>query len=351
MERIALHRAFWDRKGQPYPIAAFRVAPDFFFSRHFRAAADLLVPGRLITPEQLDVDLFLPEYETMFLQAEEIGQDAFWVAEPFTGIPWMEAMLGCEVRAGAESFTSKPWMKSLDRIDGVRIGAENPWLLKYLEFTEKLAALSAGRFPVGMPIMRGPSDVVGAIMGQTEMVFALSDEGDRMKELFLRVTEAFLCVIDRQNALIPSFHGGSALGFYHVFCPGTGIWYQEDLSAIMSPSLYREFLAEPERRICEGREFTAIHLHPSSFFILDELLAKDDLKAIEVNKDVGGPSIGEMMPVFRKIQERKSLIIWGDLDEADIRLIKSELSPDGLFLDIIAPSVRSAEALRDLVRG
>jgi len=349
-EKIALHRSFWNRKAQPYPIAAFRVAGDFFFSRHFKAAADLLVPGKTILPQMLDVDRFLPDYERMFRLSGEIDQDAFWVAEPFTGIPWMEAILGCEVHAGEESFVSRPWMKSFGEIEKVRVDPENPWLLKYLEFTTKLAALSAGRFPVGMPIMRGPSDIVGAIMGQTEMVFALSDESERMKGFFIRVADAFRSVIDAQNGLIPDFLGGTALGFYHVYCPGKSIWYQEDLSAIMSPDLYREFLVEPERRICAGKDFTAIHLHPASFFLLDELLAKDDLKAIEVNKDVGGPTVGEMMPYLWKIQAKKNLILWGDLDEADIRTIRQDLSPDGLFLHIIAASPEAAKALRDLVR-
>lgn len=350
-DRLDLHRSFWRRKGQPHPIAAFRVVPDFFFSRHFRAAEELLVPGKLITPEMLDVDRFLPDYERMFRQSEEIGQDAFWVAEPFTGIPWMEAILGCEVHAGAESFVSVPWMKSLGEVGDIRFRPENPWLLKYLEFTRKLVSLSAGRFPVGMPIMRGPSDVVGAVMGQTEMVYALADDGERMRDFFIRVADAFRQVIDAQNDLIPDFHGGSALGFYHVYCPGKSIWYQEDLSAIMSPSLYREFLVEPERRICSGKEFTVIHLHPASFFLLDELLMKDDLKAIEVNKDVGGPSVTEMIPYLRKIQSKKCLIIWGDLDEREIRTIKRELSPDGLFLHITAPSMDAAKTLRDLVRA
>lgn len=348
--RLDLHRSFWNRKDQAYPIAAFRIVPDFFFSRHYKGATQLLVPGKRISPDMLDVDSFLPDYERMFAMSEAIAQDAFWVAEPFVGIPWMEAILGCEVYAGEESFVSKPWMTSLDEIGGICLDPKNPWLLKYLEFIRKLVACSAGRFPVGMPIMRGPSDLVGAIMGQTEMVFALSDEPERMKEFFNLVTEAFIGVITAQEALIPPFHGGSALGFYHVYCPGNSIWYQEDLSAIMSPALYREFLAEPERRICSGRDYTAIHLHPASFFMLDELLAKDDLKAIEVNKDVGGPTIEEMLPFFRKIQKTKSLIIWGDLNEKDLRMIKKELSPDGLFLDILVSTVEEAKRLLELVR-
>jgi hypothetical protein len=351
LDRKGLHEAFWSGKGQTRPIAAFKVAPDFFFSRHFGAAKELLVPGRVITPDMIDVDRFLPDYERMYRTSVELDQDAFWVAEPFTGIPWMEAILGCEIRAGDASFVSRHWMASLDELDRVRLDPQTPWFLKYLEFTEKLVRLSAGRFPVGMPIMRGPSDIVGAIMGQTEMVFALADESERMKEFFNRAAEAFLGVLTAQNALIPPFEGGTALGFYHVWCPGPSVWYQEDLSAIMSPALYREFLAEPERRICMGKDHTAIHLHPASFFMLDELLAKDDLTAIEVNKDVGGPPVAEMLPQLLRIQEKKRLILWGDLDEDDLGRIERALSPQGLFLHIIAPDVGTAARLRDRVRA
>jgi hypothetical protein len=350
-ERVALHQAFWNRTKQDYPLAAFRVAPDFFFSKHFKAAESLLVPNKLITPDMLDVDRFLPDYEQMYEVATELGQDAFWAAEPFTGIPWMEAILGCEIVAGEESFISRPWMESLDDIDKISFDPNNPWLLKYLEFTRKLVELSNGRFPIGMPIMRGPADIVGAIMGQVEMVLALVDECERMKEFFLRVTNVFLRVISAQNELIPPFLGGTALGFYHVYCPGPSIWYQEDLSAIMSPALYREFLTEPERMICAGHDFTAIHLHPASFFLLDDLLAKEDLKAIEVNKDVGGPSIKEMLPSLRKIKEKKCLILWGDLDADDIRCLQENLTASGLFLFLIAPDMKTARELLTQIRA
>ena len=91
--RLAMHRAFWNREPQRHPIAAFRVVPDFFFSRHDRGAEKLLEPGKRSTPDMLAVEDFLPDYEEMFRISEELGQDAFWTAEPFTGIPWMEAIL------------------------------------------------------------------------------------------------------------------------------------------------------------------------------------------------------------------------------------------------------------------
>jgi hypothetical protein len=52
----------------------------------------------------------------------------------------------------------------------------NPWLAKLLEFTEGLAALSAGRFPVALALMRGPLDLLSALRGPERMVFDLFDE-------------------------------------------------------------------------------------------------------------------------------------------------------------------------------
>lgn len=350
-ERLELHRGYWERRPQKHPLAAIRIAPDFFFSTHFKAAKHLLVPGKEIAPDMLVVDDFLPDYEEMYRDSVRLGQDAFWTAEPFTGIPWFEAILGCKIVGETASFVSKPWLNSLDDVDKVILDPDSPWLAKYLEFTEKLVKLSDGRFPVGMPIFRGPSDAVGAVMGQTEMIMEMVDEPEGMQAFFLKIAAFSAEIIRRQKALTPDFHGGQALGFYHVFCPGKCTWYQEDLSALMSPALYAEFLRAPEELICAGYPYTAIHLHPASFFMLGELLANDWLAAIQVNKDVGGPSVAEMIPYLAKIMEKKNLILWGDftLDELDI--LRDGLPCRGLFLHMVAPDFDAAAALRDRVRA
>ena len=65
----------------------------------------------------LNVDDFLKDYEQMFQEVQIIGQDGFWVGEPFTGIPWMEAILGCEIVASPSSFVSQPWAKSVNDLE------------------------------------------------------------------------------------------------------------------------------------------------------------------------------------------------------------------------------------------
>ena len=172
-EKLRKHEQYWKREDTGRPLVAVTIAEDFFFSRHYQCARPLLKPGQRITPDMLDVPSFMADYERMYQESLLVEQDGFWVGTPYTGIPWMEAMLGCEIVAMEASFVSKPTGVTIETLEPIDLSLENEWAAKYLEFTRALVELSAGRFPVGMPIMRGPSDMLGSLLGQQDMVFAL----------------------------------------------------------------------------------------------------------------------------------------------------------------------------------
>jgi hypothetical protein len=345
-QKIALHHAFWEGKPLKRPLVSFQL-DDYFVSKRIKAAAHLLTEGKKITPEMLVVESFLDDFERMYQESCQTGQDAFWVAEPFCGIPWMEAIFGCEIYGMRSSFISHPCIESAQDLKKIKFDPENAWFKKYLEFVKKLDKLSAGRFPVGQPIMRGASDVVGALLGQTELVYALADEAQVIREAFFKVMNALRSVIEAQWDATTDFHGGYSMGFYYVWCPKKCIWFQEDVSALLSPQIYNDFLREPDASVCKGYDYTAVHLHPASFFVLDMYMQMDGLKAIQINKDVGGPSIKEMMPNFKKVLTKKNLIIFGDLDEEEIDCILEELPRKGTFLNITAPTVERAKELME----
>jgi len=55
--------------------------------------------------------------------------------------------------------------------------------------------------------------------------------------------------------------------------------------------------------------------------------------------------VERMLPLFKMVQSRgKKLIIRGKLDLADLNLIRKELSPRGLFLQIVIDKTRGSEA-------
>ena len=343
--RIEAYKKFWKREKNLTPLVSFRIG-NYFIATHYRAAKEMLVKGTQITPGMIDVDSFMEDYERKYNEASSLNQSGYWTAEPFAGIPWMEAFWGCDIVATGESFMPIPLVKDAGDLKKLQFSMENPWVAKYFEFIKKLNDLSHGRFPVGAPILRGQGDTVGALMGQTEFIYALYEEPDIIKKTLRKVVDSFLCIYGEMHRLNKPFHGGSSMGFYDVWTPGESLWFQDDIGALLSPELYREFFLGNERHFCGKYRYTMMHLHSSSFHLLDDILSNENLKALEINKDVGGSSINQMLPWFRKILEKKRcLVIWGDLAEEEIQLVFDNLPMEGVFFHILSPDLRTAERI------
>ena len=351
-ERAAEHVQFWNHEKTARPLVSFRIG-NYFFATHYQAAQKLLEKGTKITPGMIDVDSFMEDYERHFNEVKALNQSGFWTAEPYTGIPWMEAFWGCEIIANGESFMARPLVKEAGELERLEFRMENnPWTAKFFEFVTKLNKLSAGRFPVGAPIMRGQGDTLGAIMGQTEFIYALCEEPEIVKKTLAKIVDSFLQIYAEMHRLNTPFLGGSSMGLYHVWAPGESLWFQDDIGALLSPALYREFLLENEKRFCGKYAYTMMHLHPSSFHLLDDILGNENLKAVEINKDVGGPSVAQMLPWFRKVLEKKrGLVIWGDMTESEIEIVFDNLPPEGIFFNILLPDYTRAEKLNTFIQS
>lgn len=332
-KKIKKYKAFWE-KTNTRPLIGYSIG-NYFVSKRFEAAKVLLTEGKKIEASMLDVEIFKDDYVRMAEQWNTIEHDIVFTATPFTGIPWMEAMLGCEIYGTGSSFVAhatgeKPKDVQLQNI------IHKEWFKKYLEFTEMLQALGNDKFPVGQPIMRGPTDIVGTILGQTELVYAFYDHPEQVVTLLNEAVDRFLEVIHEQKKYIQDFYGGYSMGFYDLWCPGDCIWFQDDLNALFSPNLYEEYIYDTHKRLARSAEYTMMHLHPASFYVVDYLLEIEELNAIQINKDVGGPSLEEMLPIFQKVQQRKHLVVWGDFNKEEIDLLSQHLKPEGLYIIIFS---------------
>ena len=87
-----------------------------------------------------------------------------------------------------------------------------------------------------------------------------------------------------------------------------------------------------------GYDYTLVHLHPASFFNLDQMVKVDKLKVIQVNKDVGGPTVREMVPQLLKIIESGKSVLIGlaKLNQDDIDAVdRTEDDDDDIGFDRI----------------
>lgn len=351
-ERLQRNRDFWAGKALKRPLCILRLGK-VFFSQEFEATKDLIAKGHVVTPDQIDVDKFLPDYERMYRELCQVDMDGFFSADPCTGIPWMEGAMGAQILGSVVSFVSHKTIDGVDELAALQFDPNNAWMAKYLEFVEKLERLGAGRFSVGQPILRGVTDTVGSLMGHTEMILAAMTEHDLIQRVFHNVVDAQRYLMREHYRRIAPFHGGYNVGFYHLWAPGKSIWYQEDLSALLSPAQYEEYLFETSCRYIEGYDYSMVHLHPASFFCLDQMLKIPNLSVIQINKDVGGPTVREMLPQFQKIIAcgKKVLIGMARLDRDDLDAVLDGLPRHSVALSMLANDVADAQEIMDYINS
>ena len=339
-ELLALHRAFWARENAR-PLLQVSSGPRVEDLQQLR---EPLGEGPL-DPGQLDpARLVRP-----FAAAVRPGSDFFQPLAP-PNMSWTEGMIGCPVWVTAgESTWAAPVDAGSTMPAGLQLTADNPWQLSLLRVLRVMVDLSAGRLPVAQPMMRGPSDMAGALLGQSRMCTEIYLHLGELKQLLQQCAELWAQSYRQQLLAIPPWHGGYC-NVYGVWSPGTAMRLQEDTAALFSPRHYEEFLLPLDRLIAEAAEYPVMHMHSDSLRFVDLILAAAEIKAVQVAVDIPpfGPTASELVPVLQKILASKPLILYAydplTLDQAQD--LTGQLPSEGLALKINLVSEREAGAYR-----
>ena len=344
--KIDRYLKFWTRSPVDRPLIGFSVG-GWFPLQSYRTLQKLRGARDLVS-EDLHAEEFLADYEGVVGLWNGIEDDMIRGLAPIPPFPWLEAMLGCRVQIGDESV----WVEEggfdyadLERID---FSDRNPWRWKYLEFVTVMKDHFGDRLPVGQPILRGPSDMISALRGASQMVFDLYDHPEAFRRLAAGCTSLLIGLVREQHGITGPFAGGYLIEQLGLWAPDRIARLQEDASALFSPDLYVKLLQPEDARMAEAFPYNAIHLHSSSLFLVDRILDVEALRCIQINKDVGKTAVPEMIPFFKKVQARgRCLLVRGKLDLEDLKLLRSHLSPEGLYLQIVVEKSEETRTLRE----
>jgi hypothetical protein len=89
-----------------------------------------------------------------------------------------------------------------------------------------------------------------------------------------------------------------------------------------------------EDRIIDAFDYQVLHTHSGVPQLAEWALEMEGLKAVEVTIDPLGPALEQLVPLWNRILERKSLIVSGRLSAKQVEMLVSKLSPGGLLLDV-----------------
>lgn len=341
---IQRHRAFWRREDAGGPL--LRVFPGEGIIYPLRAVR-LPPPGRPVRPEDLTLDCFWHRYEGGRVIAP--GGSTFAFAFAFAGFPWMEAIIGCpiEVVPGSHSLWVHPipgadW----DRLLAVEVADDNPWLQRLLALTDELVERADGRYVVTTGhiggLLHGASDMLAGALGNERMCYELYDHPNEVAQFLLRATDIWIEVVRRLLERIPPFHGGYVNG-YGIWAPGPAPIWIEDALLFFSPENYRRFLLPCDRKAFGAFPYTGMHLHSAALHALDDLLALEELKVLQLGWDSSGPSLEELLQACRRILDRKPLILCGTFTKEEQERVLAALPHEGLCFLPRMPEVRPAQ--------
>jgi len=313
------HEAFWKHEEKGTPLVRVR-----------SGRQRMRFENVDVTPEMVDVAALTPGVGMRDEGKRLIQGDLLHTECAFSRIPWMEAIVGCPIHSGAdEAMWPGPVLGSnYEGIDDLVPDEDDPWLRKLLALTRALVDANDGSYLVTHTLMRGPVDLLSALIGDVRMGLALYDEPERIGEVLARAAQAFLKVARAQYALLPPFEGGWAPWTYSLWAPGTVIRLQSDSASQLSPAMYAEQILPHDRTILSAFDYSILDLHSAgTLHLLPVLLEVEELDAISVTLDPyeSAPTVEALIPTLERVLERKSVSLYGQMTVGELERLKQAL--------------------------
>jgi hypothetical protein len=337
------HRGFWRRASTDKPILSVEKYRPFSRVQMRLADGSPIKEDIYLTPKLLDPKLMLELEESpdpphsVPDSPGGISGDAFITRRPITRMPWVEAIMGCpaHVRAESGSIYSEPYLKSVGQLSRIPGLNDNGWLPLLKEYYRLLVENSRGKYHVVQSLMRGPVDLVAALVGYDVMCTALMDDPKGVRKMTEFCTERFLAVWQTVSTVIPSFEGGYVSAF-DTWAPGTVVRSQCDASAAMSARMYEQFFMPYEEQIYSKYDYSVVHLHSGYLHTVPTYLKGKYPTAIQVSLDTGSTpeTPHTLLPTFKKILDKKPLFITGPIKKAELDELLRELPAAGLCIGV-----------------
>lgn len=316
------HRRFWNNSPGTILRAERIVNPDPLRVRIY----DENIKGEF-TPEMLDTEKLINDIIHTYQDQPLLNGDTFQSISFAFVVPWMEAIIGCHLYSlgrGASIVANPADIEPgdlpqhlrclLDNLD------ENVWFKKLGDGYQALAEALGAKFPLAHTLMRGPGDMVGALLGHENFIGLMlkpTDNEDFLNDLLALCAKIYVKTAKMQLERSKGFRGG--------YCNAWGLWAsalnvrtQEDEAAFVSPKLYNKFLLPYHIQEADAFDYSTFHMHSGYvIFVYNwrDFSKKSTIRAFEVVLDPSGPTVEDLMGTLLEINSEKPLIIDAATDE------------------------------------
>ena len=341
-ERVDMFKNFYNKENTA-PLLGFFVGSEYPLKRY--DSVRNLPQNMPLKPMDFDTKAFAKDCRELFKLNETFGGDFIWSASAFWGIPWLEAIIGMDIFANHQTGSLYAQLPSDRTISSIpEFDESSPWAVLCKEFLDEIVKESNGDFPLATTRIRGVADIMSALFPGEELIFKMTDDPEEIHQLCDKAADLIIAFSNFQLKFIPQFHGGIGSFYYNMWSPKNTVWLQEDAAALLSPSLFDEFIAGRDTKISNSFDHCIMHQHPTGYMAYEKFLNMK-LTALELHIDEGGSSAEKLGDVYNKILQKNRLLIWGNLSVKDLDFIFKHLECRGLAVCCVVNTLEQAEEI------
>lgn len=273
--------------------------------------------------------------EQEYDQWRNLNQSFPWAVEIYPDFPWMEAILGCTIRAAKEGYLVLPSNGTFLTSDCDApevLFSQSPWIEAYFTLIEKVFQFARYKFPVALPAFTGPVHLLASLVGKEELKKLLTTDPERVDNKIEQITFLYVSFYNRILDIVkPTPFGYIAGGCF--LCSSEPLLVLKDPNWMEFQPLLpietlfpNQFLRNLSCRVFLSTPSHALRwLEPTENSIFTE--------GIIVEKDEYSLPWEDLIPLFRMIQALgKTLVIAGPPEMEDWEFALRDLAPENLIV-------------------
>ncbi len=293
----------------------------------------------------LDQAYILSGVERRFMETH-YWAEAFPYMWPDLGPGSFGAFLG----ACPQFFPDTVWYKPVSEpmtSTSLALNQQSRWWQWSLTMAEKSVKEAKGRWLVAIPDLVENLDTLAAVFGTETVLFALHDAPHDIHRLQSALLPLWEEAFDRHYEVAQDDKGWSAFAAFSIWGPGRTAKVQCDISAMLSPSMFDEFVFPYLQEQCRFLDSSIYHLDGrSAVQHLPSLLRIDGLDCIQWTPGAGEPDGGD--PVWDDIYRQtldSGRCIHAHMPLSRVRDFVKRFGTTGVLIITQAASDREAAAL------
>ncbi len=232
----------------------------------------------------------------------------------------------------------------------LKLEESNRWWENQLAIIEEGLRVAKGRFLVGMPDLVENLDILASLRGTQTVLTDLIERPGFVKERIGEINRVFFEAFNAIYERIKDNYSGNAFSAFKIWGPGKTAKVQCDISAMISPEHFVEFVVPSLAEQCRWLDYSLFHLDGTNCIChLPHLMAIKELDAIQWTPQTcaGLPGGGskEWYNLYRKILSAGKGVQATGVTIEEVEPLIEAVGHKGLFIMTTTGSEKDARRL------